>query len=166
MSDDGKLIPFRPVPRRHRTARPAADNAADGRRRYAQALIQQAAQRLIATGRPVPARITTALDACGLEGPEVDTACGAAEPDVDMWECGLAVPTAEQVRLLAKLTGFPVHYFYLPIKPGPQIGPITVCYRGRRGCESVPADVIDEHGVLHYGGVPREMPPNVQGALF
>lgn len=32
----------------------------------------------------VPARITMALDVCGLYGPEVDAACDAAEP---RWSC-------------------------------------------------------------------------------
>jgi hypothetical protein len=40
-----------------------------------------------------------------LEGPEVDIACGAKEPDVDRWEEGELYPTWEQLVLLAELTG-------------------------------------------------------------
>ncbi len=55
--------------------------------------------------KPNPAMISIVLDARGLEGPEVDLACGVEEPAVDLWEEGKLVPTPEQVRLLAKLTG-------------------------------------------------------------
>jgi hypothetical protein len=128
---------------------------------------RQRNEQLIRAGKVVPARITLALDFCGLEGPEVDTACGAAEPDVDMWELGLAVPAPEQVAKLAELTGFPVAYFYQPIKPGPLAGSaIFICRRGRRGCEIREPDVVDENGVLLYGGKPRDLPPAAQGTLF
>lgn len=63
----------------------------------------------------VPARITIALDLSELYGPEVDAACDAAEPDVDRWEAGELYPTWQQVELLAALTDFPVHFFFLPI---------------------------------------------------
>jgi hypothetical protein len=53
----------------------------------------------------VPWRITVVLDAKGLYGPEVDEACGAAEPDVDLWEAGVLYPTWEQVQRLAELCG-------------------------------------------------------------
>lgn len=144
----------------------AAVQAASRREGYEAALSRQEAERLIATGRIVPARITIALDMCGLEGPEVDTACGAAEPDVDMWELGRAVPTADQVRKLAELTGFHPVWFYRPIKAGPvAASAVFICWGGRRGCEARAPDVVDENGVLLYGGQPRELPP-AQGALF
>ena len=54
-------------------------------------------------GRISPASITLALDAHGLEGPEVDEACGAREPDVDRWEAGVLYPTWDQLCKLAKL---------------------------------------------------------------
>lgn len=63
------------------------------------------AKRLWATGKMVPWQITIALDAMGLEGPEVDVACGAQEPDVDRWESGDLYPTWDQVLALSKLTG-------------------------------------------------------------
>jgi hypothetical protein len=145
----------------------AAEQAAAQRDGYTAALTRQENERLLATGRIVPARITIALDLNELEGPEVDTACGAAEPDVDMWEMGLAVPTPQQVAKLAELTGFPAAYFYRPIKPGPLAGSaIFICYSGRRGCEARDPDVVDENGVLLYGGKPRELPAPVQGKLF
>lgn len=131
---------------------------------YAAALARQESDRLIAARKIVPARITLALDLRGLEGPEVDAACGAAEPDVDMWELGLAVPSPEQVAKLSELTGFPVAYFYRPVKPGPLPGsPLFVC---GSHCESSEPDVVDENGVLLYEGKPRELPRAVQGTLF
>jgi hypothetical protein len=65
--------------------------------------------------RLIPARITMALDLRELYGPEVDAACDAAEPDVDRWEAGELYPTWRQVELLAKLTDFPVHFFFMPV---------------------------------------------------
>jgi hypothetical protein len=156
----------------------AAEQAATSRAGYMAAVTGQKNERLIATGKVVPARITIALDIRGLEGREVDVACGAAEPDVDMWELGLAAPTAEQVRLLAELTGFTVAFFYQPIAPGPMTSsPVFMCHGPRRRCEITAADVVDENGVLLYGGEPRPLPaaarrkvrarpPAGQGALF
>jgi hypothetical protein len=141
----------------------AASQAAEQQAGYGAALSRQEAKRLISTGRIVPARITIALDIRGLEGPEVDTACGAAEPDVDWWEAGWSVPTPQQVERLAALTGFPVAFFYRPVPPGPFTGsPVFMC--GRGGCEVREPDVVTEDGVLLYEGKPRE--PATQGALF
>lgn len=64
-----------------------------------------------AAGRVVPWLITIALDAKRLYGPEVDEACGVAEPGVDMWEEGTLYPTFEQLCALAKLTGKTPGYF-------------------------------------------------------
>lgn len=98
--------------------------------------------------RIVPARITTALDARELYGPDVDTACGTWEGnpagDVDDWELGTHEPTREQVRLFAALTRTPVRYFYVPLEEGEQAGVVFVCHRGptgrgRRRCEVTPA---------------------------
>lgn len=90
---------------------------------------------------PVPARITAALDLCGLYGPEVDHACGVEEPAVDRWEAGELVLTGEQVRALARLTGFPVAFFYQPMQP---VGRVWVCARGRGGCTLVDRDTAQE----------------------
>lgn len=145
----------------------AAQQSGEARQKYARAQHRQKTERLLREGVPVPARITMALDLGGHEGPEVDTACGAAEPAVDLWECGVEVPTARQVQLLAELTGFPITYFYMPIEPGPLNKGMWICWGGRRGCESPEPDYVDERGVLHYGGEPPRTPPgNWQGALF
>lgn len=54
-------------------------------------------------GRLVPARITQLLDMAGLEGPEVDVACGVVEPRVDEWEAGQVYPSWPEAVLLARL---------------------------------------------------------------
>jgi hypothetical protein len=69
------------------------------------------AKRMWQAGLVRPAAITFALDAKGLYGPEVDTACLAAEPDVDMWERGALYPTWEQLVALAALTGKTARFF-------------------------------------------------------
>ncbi len=79
---------------------------------------------------PVPGRITVALDAKALDGPEVDEACGVAEPVVDLWEAGVLIPTDEQLAALAKLTEMPVSFFYG--SDSVRLGPVFVCSRGRR----------------------------------
>lgn len=55
-------------------------------------------------GLVVPYLITLALDAAGLQGPEVDARCRAREPEVDQWEAGELYPTWEQLCALAALT--------------------------------------------------------------
>jgi hypothetical protein len=66
---------------------------------------------------PTPERITMALNICELYGPEVDQALGGEEPMVDEWESGVRVPDLTQIQALAKLTGFPVRFFYRPPPP-------------------------------------------------
>lgn len=63
------------------------------------------AYRLWRAGEVKPYMITRVLDSHGLHGPEVDDACGAREPDVDLWEAGKLYPTWRQLRLLAEVTG-------------------------------------------------------------
>lgn len=106
----------------------------------------------------VPWRITLALDVRALYGPEVDEACGVAEPAVDRWESGDERPTsrsavvqpklrvlapkpgapfsperlpstAAQLHRLAVLTEMPVWFF---VEPAPEVdlGPVFVCARG------------------------------------
>lgn len=54
-----------------------------------------------ATGALAPYRITRALDAAELYGPDVDIACGAREPAVDDWEAGTRYPSFEQLHTTA-----------------------------------------------------------------
>lgn len=61
------------------------------------------AYRLWRAGELKPHVITLALDRHKLYGPEVDEACGAREPDVDLWEAGKLYPAWAQTLLLAKL---------------------------------------------------------------
>lgn len=87
------------------------------------------AERL--NGPPTPERITAALNICDLYGPEVDEALGGQEPMVDEWETGECIPTKEQVHALARLTGWPVTFFYLP--PPPPMPGAILC--GDDGCQ-------------------------------
>lgn len=80
---------------------------------------EQENRRRFDAGLLVPYRITLALDANGLYGPEVDEACGAAEPDVDHWEAGELYPTWEQLQLLSNLTGYAVRAFFIPAPEKP-----------------------------------------------
>ncbi|MFD5089376.1 hypothetical protein ACFWMR_02155 [Amycolatopsis thailandensis] len=68
-------------------------------------------------GELFPWRITLALDYRELEGPEVDAACGVAEPCVDMWEDGHLYPTWDQLLALAELTGFTPVFFTIKSEP-------------------------------------------------
>lgn len=64
---------------------------------------------------PNPDRITAALDLRGLYGPEVDEALGvhnALDTTVDSWEAGTLVPSHDEVRRLATLTGMLAPWFY------------------------------------------------------
>jgi hypothetical protein len=136
----------------------AARQAGEDRRRYEQAAGAARREKLVRAGKVVPARITIALDLQGLHGPQVDEQVGTwhgnPDGDIDRWEQAIAVPSREQVQLLAALTGFPPAWFYEPIEAGPQPGgPIWMC--GTR-CELVAPHVITAGGVLLYEGQPRE----------
>jgi hypothetical protein len=75
------------------------------------AIAEKKAYLMWKAGKVVPWRITIALDAQGLEGPEVDEACGAAEPDADQWEAGVLYPTWNQLLALSELTGCTPEFF-------------------------------------------------------
>jgi len=123
---------------RHRSTRPVG---AFGPSRRKQAVIgrvmdrvDQAAERnhpadYYAGQVPTPRRITTALNLCGLYGPEVDRALGGEEPMVDEWESGARIPTVADVQALAALTGYPVRFFYQPAPP-----PVEAWMCGSDGC--------------------------------
>lgn len=139
----------------------AAQQAGEDRRRYVAAASTARAEKLIAGGRVVPARITIALDLRELHGPAVDEQVGTwhgnPDGDIDRWEQALAVPSREQAEQLAALTDFPLAWFYEPLRPGPFTdGPAWMCFSGRRGCELVQPNVITAEGVLLYEGQPRE----------
>jgi hypothetical protein len=91
-------------------------------------------------GIPTPERITVAIDLGGPDckglgyGPDVDAMFNVEEPTVDLWEAGLLVPTVDQVRLIARVTGFPMKFFYLP--PPAKVQGGFIC--GTDGC--VPMD--------------------------
>jgi hypothetical protein len=96
------------------TRRPTAQQRTQNDRlAYQRVLAEQRARRQWQAGDVVPYRITVALDSHGLQGPEVDEACGAQEPDVDMWEAGTKYPTWEQLCKLAELTGVTPAFFML-----------------------------------------------------
>jgi len=142
--------PDRRVHQRVRAARPeardlAVEQNADARERYAVAAAQQEAERLLATGTPVPERITLALG--DWDGPEVDLAVGTFEGnpvgDVDAWEDknDPRLPNADQVRLLSKATGYGIAWFYEPYTPRPVR--LRICWADKRGCE-----VVEDDGVV------------------
>lgn len=77
------------------------------------------AKRLWRAGMVRPAAITFALDAKRMYGPDVDRACLAEEPEVDMWEAGALYPTWEQLCALAELTGNTPRFFCIWENPVP-----------------------------------------------
>lgn len=81
----------------------------------------QEARRRYDAGLVVPHFITIALDAAGLYGPEVDEACGAHEPEVDLWEAGELYPSWSQLCALAELTGVTPAYFVRPAEDRAEI---------------------------------------------
>lgn len=95
--------------------RHAGAQIAIGRQRSAENL--RIARRKWAAGMVVPHRITMALDLNNLYGPQVDKACMAQEPDVDMWEAGRLYPSWEQLCALARLTGMHPIHFVGPVPP-------------------------------------------------
>lgn len=133
------------------------DTSAWSARRAAHEAVRQATPSPPGPDRtdvPVPERITTALDAAGLYGPEVDVALGGVEPMVDEWEAGHRVPTRAQMDALSELTGFPVRFFYKPLRPEERLGGAWVCQRSGpgKGCTYIeprpgPSDapVVDLH---------------------
>lgn len=93
---DRRSREVRAVANRNRSARLADDRVAYQRWR---------------DGLVCPARITMALDAHSLYGPEVDIACQAREPEVDQWEAAERYPTWSQLVALAALTDHPPRFF-------------------------------------------------------
>ncbi len=98
-----------------------------------------------AAGMVVPHNISTALDAMGLEGPEVDAECGVREPAVDLWEAGKLYPTWDQLVRLAALTGCTPRFFTVA---GRALGPLdtSMHFHVKRG--DVPS--AREQPVMRY----------------
>ncbi|MBU9944797.1 MAG: hypothetical protein KTQ12_09210 [Dermatophilaceae bacterium] len=98
---------------------------------------------------PNPDRITAALDMNMMDGPEVDEALGVAnafDTVVDSWEAGDVIPTVDEVRRLATLTGYPVGWFFAGSMPRIDSG--WICGGGSRGCQSIadpPANPVCPH---------------------
>jgi hypothetical protein len=137
MTDD--LERRRQLRERHRTTAPVGAIGPSARKKRAidrvMAKVDAAEERrdpaaYHAGKTPTPERITAALDLRDLYGPEVDQALGGEEPMVDEWESGERVPTFEQIQALAKLTDFPVRFFYQPPPP-----PLPGWLCGKDGCE-------------------------------
>ena len=59
-------------------------------------------------GALLPWRCTLVLDAARAEGAWVDIACGADEPEVDLWEAGKLYPSWENTVRLAALANIPL----------------------------------------------------------
>lgn len=95
------------------------------------------------SGAMIPHRITFALDLRGLQGPEVDRLCEAAEPEVDEWEAGTRYPRLVQLRALADLTDMhPLWFFRTTDQDWARLdGPKFMC---GKTCE-----VIYDDGVEH-----------------
>ena len=96
---------------------------------------------------PTPSRITMALDARGFDGPEVDEALGVADAFdtvVDSWEAGTVVPTVDEVRRLATLTGLLPPWFYRPDPP--ERGPGFMC--GETDAAQAVLDAVPAQGTL------------------
>lgn len=92
-------------------------------------------------GLIIPREISIALDLNGLYGPEVDIACKAEEPAVDMWEAAELYPTWEQLQAVAELTGMPLRRFWKEIVPiNPVRGLAGFMCGPRGGCKPIPED--------------------------
>lgn len=86
------------------------------RRRHEEAAEQRkhhlrVAHRKWRAGLVVPYNITLALNAKNLHGPEVDHACNAEEPEVDLWEAAKLYPRWDQLLALANLTAKTPRWF-------------------------------------------------------
>lgn len=106
----------------HERARIAREYVANGnkaaiRHNVAWERAMKIGQRKWAEGLVIPAHITLALDAGDHFGPEVDAACLAEEPEVDLWELGKLYPKWEQLVALAQLTGKLPDMFMAPVRP-------------------------------------------------
>jgi len=116
------------------------------------------AYRLWRAGELQPHLITRALDARALYGPEVDIACGATEPDVDLWEAGKLYPAWRQVLLLAELCGVTPRFLCTRRDPIP-IERTSLRFHGHADDGRPPVWEFDRDAVLQtVSDTPFEMP--------
>ena len=76
-----------------------------------------------------PWTLTTALDLEDLWDPELSAAVGCAIGEIDRWEEGITIPTTEQAKALARVTGFPLQWFYRS-GPPPEMAAFFMCPGG------------------------------------
>lgn len=134
------------------------------RSRMQRAADNRVTYRLWRAGELKPYLITLKLDAAGLYGPDVDTACGAAEPDVDLWEAGKLYPTWRQLLLLADLAGCTPRFLCIRMEPIP-LDQTTLRFHGHTddGPPTIwtfPPEVVAATVV----GTPAKMPEAVDDA--
>lgn len=149
---------------RDRTARRNKQQLAERRAEQVRLLDDKIAYQLWAAGQLVPDRITACLDAQGLEGPEVDVACLAREPEVDLWEAGVLYPSWEQTLALAHLCHVTPRFLMHDYKDSHTIDPRDTTLRFH-----LPAHAFEDDGppVLRFteaairarmSGLPIELP--------
>lgn len=126
----------------------------------------RAARRAWAAGLTIPYMITRYLDYRGLDGPEVDRACGVEEPTVDLWEAGRVYPTWEQLTALADLCRVPVWRFV----EDDNIGRVFLCGLGQTKDITPPVTRFDPLALAAAGINPYPTDPpadtNGQGRLI
>lgn len=117
-----------------------------------------------AAGLVRPYLLTQWLDYRGLDGPEVDTACGVAEPTVDLWEEGRVYPSWEQLQALARLCGIhPVRF----VRTEEHDGPLFMCGRGAAAAYRAPDPVYRfDPLALAAAGIQPYPEPAGDGRLF
>lgn len=76
-----------------------------------------------------PWALTQALDSRDLYDPELSNALDVPVGEVDRWEEGITIPTVEQAKAIAEVTGYPLRFFYQD-KPPPQIDGMFICPGG------------------------------------
>lgn len=131
-----------------------------------QAARTRAAHQAWAAGLTIPYMITRYLNYRGLDGPEVDRACGVEEPTVDLWEAGRVYPTWEQLTALADLCRVPVWRFV----EDDNIGRVFLCGLGQTKDITPPVTRFDPLALAAAGinPYPTNPPadPNGQGRLI
>lgn len=76
-----------------------------------------------------PWALTVVLDRQDLYDPELSAELGVPVGEVDRWEEGTTIPTIEEAKALARLTGYPLRWFYRP-GPPPVLEGAFICPGG------------------------------------